>query len=576
MSPKKHMVICLEKKEQKGSSGIPVFTMDVVNKAEDSAENRMMVVKEEEISVSEEYLQTGTMTIVDARNYYSKDMVRTRNKPKVHSFSEEIKLYYKFVTRNGVTSAIASYRSYPDANGKSHNILTKEKGLRYKSVDELPQRLNNLLFEDQISKEVVRDISKAFKDRKIELSIKSLWYIHRTMLMKDDDYDDNLCREIFSSDFQIGDMKCDEMYRGEALRSINDSIGSESVSAKKKYILQFQKMFELFCREGIAFFNPFNELLKEYSNRMEAEQYEVRNALTKKNLTIGEQISVLQYFAKGTVWQDSKKLEVLIIAFRLLTPIPIREMLALNWGDMQENKDYHFFQIKVTKLIERDGKHVVYGTKKDWKRFRKIPLVYELARMLNARKSFLKSTYHLTDKQIDEYPMFGEQYATKNPKRYRYEQINKICREATASLNTPELKVALPGEKELITDLNRYYSDLFLSNFRYHTNHTCYMTHGEINYIFGRVADDTFSAHYCDYTNDGIQYAVYRKLNRWATLLHERISGFDMADDEYSERFVKHHEYNLPIVNSGEISINISNPMGVNIRIQTRKGESNG
>jgi hypothetical protein len=45
------------------------------------------------------------------------------------------------------------------------------------------------------------------------------------------------------------------------------------------------------------------------------------------------------------------------------------------------------------------------------------------------------------------------------------------------------------------------------------------MTRGEINYLLGITAPDTYSKHYCDYTNDAIQFSITKKIERWVSLL---------------------------------------------------------
>jgi len=48
------------------------------------------------------------------------------------------------------------------------------------------------------------------------------------------------------------------------------------------------------------------------------------------------------------------------------------------------------------------------------------------------------------------------------------------------------------------------------------------LTNGEINYVVGVEAPDTFSRHYCDYSNDYIQLGIIQKLSRWE-LKYERL-----------------------------------------------------
>ena len=74
----------------------------------------------------------------------------------------------------------------------------------------------------------------------------------------------------------------------------------------------------------------------------------------------------------------------------------------------------------------------------------------------------------------------------------------------------------MPDEKkELQTDIYMYLGDLFLSNFSTKAKNTAGLTLGELNYTIGIDAPDTFSRHYCDYSNDFVQYGIIQKLDRW-------------------------------------------------------------
>lgn len=83
----------------------------------------------------------------------------------------------------------------------------------------------------------------------------------------------------------------------------------------------------------------------------------------------------------------------------------------------------------------------------------------------------------------------------------------------------------LPDAKnDLVTDFNCYHGDIFLSNFRHKANHLAFMTMGEICYMVGVNAPDTFSRHYCDYTNDYLQKEIVQKLCRWESVYETMVT----------------------------------------------------
>ena len=151
----------------------------------------------------------------------------------------------------------------------------------------------------------------------------------------------------------------------------------------------------------------------------------------------------------------------------------------------------------------------------------------------------------------------------------KYDTINRICRDALSTLNIPRLEVRLPGDKELVTDLNRYYSDIFLSNFRYHANHTCLMNRGEINYLLGIEQEDTYAKHYCDFTNDAIQFQMQRKLIRWIVLLLSSNNDTDKINPSY----VQCTEYRISPSKVETILIQIRSQYGATAKIITFKNK---
>ena len=89
----------------------------------------------------------------------------------------------------------------------------------------------------------------------------------------------------------------------------------------------------------------------------------------------------------------------------------------------------------------------------------------------------------------------------------------------------PKNEIVLPDAKnDLVTDFNCYHGDIFLSNFRHKANHLAFMTMGEICYMIGVNAPDTFSRHYCDYTNDYLQKEIVQKLCRWESVYETMVT----------------------------------------------------
>lgn len=97
----------------------------------------------------------------------------------------------------------------------------------------------------------------------------------------------------------------------------------------------------------------------------------------------------------------------------------------------------------------------------------------------------------------------------------KYTVATKICRQIIEAAKIPTQELVLPGNDEIIVDMNKYMGDIFYSNFRHRANHICSFSRGELSYVLGNKGPDTFSQHYCDYSNDLVQYSMAQKLRRW-------------------------------------------------------------
>jgi hypothetical protein len=124
--------------------------------------------------------------------------------------------------------------------------------------------------------------------------------------------------------------------------------------------------------------------------------------------------------------------------------------------------------------------------------------------------------------------------ALSKPSFCKLDAAIRVCRSLIEKADIPTQELVLPGDgdKEIVVDMNKYQGDIFYSNFKHRANHTCFFNRGELSYVVGNKAPDTFSQHYCDYTNDLVQYGMVQKLNRWA---HMHETGAHNAAQSTSE-----------------------------------------
>ena len=220
---------------------------------------------------------------------------------------------------------------------------------------------------------------------------------------------------------------------------------------------------------------------------------------------------------------DSKWLAGVI---RMFTGMSGSEVSALNWADYRQINALEVYQFSVIPMQEEKPQ----GEEALPDKTRLVPVSTLLARMLNARLGYLKHTYGTDMRTIKNYPIvFAQEVSDSSlpdPETLRCSarRLAGFSREFVDKADISENILVLPinDDEGVETDISKYEGDIFRANFRYRANHSCSMTRGEVSYILGNTPPDTFSRHYCDYTNDMIQYGMSRKLDRWTSVFERK------------------------------------------------------
>ena len=102
--------------------------------------------------------------------------------------------------------------------------------------------------------------------------------------------------------------------------------------------------------------------------------------------------------------------------------------------------------------------------------------------------------------------------------------VAEKCRKAVEAAEIPQFPIILPGKdgNDIETDINSYNGDIFRTNFRDKALNEAGFGLDELNYYLGLKKPDTFSQHYCDYTNPYVQLIMARKLDRWLVCYDSR------------------------------------------------------
>ena len=481
--------------------------------------------------VEKEYIHVGTQelckptTLVKLRNAFEKakidpDRIKHRRRPSAYQFSKEITLLYTtHWDKYGVFVGEAYYRGIaaPEntANGQAWNSPTTQKGLRCKEQADLIRKIENVPYSDAIYPYIVGDMLDYYSTDISQCSLKTVWFCCRSRLLARRDYDDEIARTVLfgSENKALSDLTptraTDEDYR-KAMQAV---IPEESI-AVVKYWQQLNIIMRAAAQNGFITINPIPALLSEVSNRASKELRNLRNMLTKKTLTYEEESRILAYVRKESdmAFGPRKALRyeadgtLLLAPIHLFTGMSTRESCALTWGDFEQIPGLDACRLLVYKFLSDNGTFTYQSDgKANRYTYRKIPAAPLLAQMLDSRKTYLKAVCGFTEAELQHMPIITsnnrKSVATlSKPPFCQYDAAVRICRMLIEKADIPTQELVLPGSgaEELVVDMNKYQGDIFYSNFKHKANHTCAFNRGELSYVIGNKAPDTFSQHYCD------------------------------------------------------------------------------
>ena len=515
---------------------IPIF----FTQCDESASN--LIVKKEYIQATQQQLKKPT-TLVKLRNAFEKakidpDSVKHRKRPSVYSFSNEISLFYT-VHRDkyDVYVGEAYYRGRTCCEntngGQVWNSPATQKGLRCKDREAVIGKLESVPFLDSIYPYIVGDILDYYNKHIGQCSLKTIWFCCRSRLLARRDYRDEIARNIlFRSGENALSALCPANAGDEDYRNAMQAVIPEDSVAIAKYWHQLNIIMKVAVESGFISTNPISALLPEISNRASKELRNLRNMLTKKTLTSEEEARILAYvreesetdFGPRKALRYEEDSTLLLGPIQLFTGMSTREACALTWGDFQSLPGLNTHRLLVYKFLSNEGA-VIYHAESTT--CRKVPVAPLLADMLKSRKTYLQAMCGFTEAELQHLPIIMPNNkktlaALSKPPFCKYDAAIRVCRSLIEKANIPTQELVLPGDgdKEVVVDMNKYQGDIFYSNFKHRANHTCAFNRGELSYVVGNKAPDTFSQHYCDYTNDLVQYGMVQKLNRW-THTHE-------------------------------------------------------
>lgn len=457
-----------------------------------------------------------------------------RDVTEVYDFSDEIKLRFSvFENRKNRIAARAYYAAI--VRGGEQLIHGKrvtesiEKGLRVSSRDELEARLENAAFDERIAPYIVSDIRDFYTGKYTELSLKTIWFCCRENLKKNG-YDDSKARELFEGKGLLSDLYPESAFTQDYQTAMAQRFSTEWEQIPLTQWRLLDTIMAEAVRQKYVRMNPLTSIMELVSKRASQSQMEVRNALTKKSFTVGEEKKLLAILYKkkksGAVFVKRCVAESiwLTAAIRFFTGMTVREVCALQWSDLKEVAGSGVWQFSISKTAADDGTPTSITGRKDKNQIRLVPIPKRLRDLLLERKEFLKETFPLALQEDCPIVLRKEPEISLPNQCAPVPCIPKSaaakCAELIKELDIPENIITMPDESgDKQTNLSQYNGDIFASNFKYRARHSCALTNGELNYVLGIEPPTTFDRHYCDYSNDLVQMSIAKKLNRWASSL---------------------------------------------------------
>ena len=471
----------------------------------------------------------GSMTIADMRKKWTqaaKAHSPSRAEARIYSWSPEIKL--RFTIQQESPDQFAGrvyYRSLLRPNQKhrkSGDRLTDiiEKGLRKNTEAEVIAALETAALDDRIAPKVAEDILDYYTGRWHGLSLKTVWYCLRARLAEEASYNEELAIHIFCGSNQdlatLSIVSSPDEY-DEAMSSLFPD------DVPVKYWRQLELILRVAKHEHYINHNPIQGLMPEISKRLSKRQQQVRNEMAKKQFETDEEVKMVtslltshgskeELFLHDSMW--------MVGLIRMFAIPDIHQLCALRWMDFEEIWKFGSYQFHISRYLTDKGsiKPII-----DMKRelYRDVPVAPFLAELLLEYKQWLKIRYNLTDDQLALCPIVMEDHSVlKHGASITFCDLKKARKKCATMIDSAEIptnELVLPSSDtgDKTTDLNTVYHTVFQTNLKNHLRHVCGFTEGELAYMLGMKAPDTFSAHYCDYGHVVLQHRMAVKLVRW-------------------------------------------------------------
>ena len=515
---KKNIIVCLNRKEKKKSRDISLIHTALYDSP--THDDVALICQDPwAIKISQNDFLNSPHTVKQLwEQCRSKTESMKPRKTRKWEFSAEIVLWYNWSNNRGRVQ----YYSVPTDKQFVINPLPRGKRLTpsyaysANTVEQAEKVFAERIWIDEFKSVILEDIKRAYKNQPITL--KTFWYCYENELRGKTGYNFETAKKLFESQ-EISNLLSDGQCCLETYQSILESvlIGNN----KKDHIKIWRTLnaiISLANQSGRFMPNTISDYVRSLVEKDRGYQ-QVRNNLAKRSYEMEEERKMLSVL-HGNLPEKGMFIGA---AINFYCGIILRQICALTWKDYVKLFGDEAGQLLIAKTLTNTDEIKALGVDEK-NMLRKVPVVKELAKILDARLEFVRNKLKAENKDISEAEIMALPIVSKDDLKTKCTpddiKLAKNQMEDAAGIEPMEVSISKIGAK--VTDLNEYSGDRFRSNFYYRALQTCNMSRAEANYIYGISLPTTFSKHYCDYTSEFAQVMLCRKLERWTSMHREK------------------------------------------------------
>lgn len=448
-----------------------------------------------------------------------------QRKTRCYSFSKEIPIWYSWAPKS--KRGLIYFSATPTEKQRQYGSMSRGKRLttfyKYSAPSENSAEAivaAQVLDNNEMLETIQKEIACAYRNK--PMSLKSYWVCNLSAISEKTQYNHGVAQLLFTNK-KLSDFMSNAVY---SLEDYTNCMSESFVELPQNEQLALWTQLNLILQYGATqrrfIPNPINEYLSSLREKDTAFR-EVRDALAKRSFSLDEESKIIHFFEK----QLPENGLILSCAIRFYTGMSTDEVCALTWGDFYQLFSESECTLLVSKIMLH-GNIITSELPSLRTKLRRVPVAPSLATILKKRKNYVKEKLIASNPDM---PLTDTAFRTLPIVTADTEKFSEPCslrqavKAASSTVVAAEILPAvvnLPAKDEVFkeTDLNKYQGDIFRANFKYRASQTCKMLQAEINYILGLSMPNTFSKHYCDFSNDFSQLLLIHKLQRWAAFQH--------------------------------------------------------